>query len=143
MSDAKWSPEPWRQGAATRYCAKPEHAKGHPGPGGKSGCVYDRVTRYGRDDDYFGRYVTDADDETIIGGNDYGPILNDADARRIVACVNACAGIPTEALEAGALDVLLGAADWFARRPETGTAEDNADAAEDLRAALRSLGRLP
>jgi hypothetical protein len=26
-----------------------------------------------------------------------------ADARRIVACVNACAGIPTEALESGAL----------------------------------------
>jgi hypothetical protein len=26
-----------------------------------------------------------------------------ANARRIVACVNACAGIPTEALESGAL----------------------------------------
>ena len=30
----------------------------------------------------------------------------EATARRIVACVNACAGIPTERLEAGAADVL-------------------------------------
>jgi len=37
--------------------------------------------------------------------------ISEADARRIVACVNACAGIPTEALEAGAvreaLDLLV------------------------------------
>ncbi len=33
--------------------------------------------------------------------------MSDADARRIVACVNACAGIPTEALEAGALGEVL------------------------------------
>lgn len=31
----------------------------------------------------------------------------EADARRIVACVNACAGIPTEALEAGAIAALV------------------------------------
>lgn len=31
---------------------------------------------------------------------DIGEIYNNADARRIVACVNACAGIPTETLEA-------------------------------------------
>lgn len=30
------------------------------------------------------------------------------DARRIVACVNACAGISTEALESGAIKQLLG-----------------------------------
>lgn len=35
-------------------------------------------------------------------------LLNeDANATRIVACVNACAGIPTEALERGDLELLL------------------------------------
>ncbi len=36
-------------------------------------------------------------------------IENPDDARRIVACVNACAGIPTAALEAGALEEALDA----------------------------------
>ena len=42
----------------------------------------------------------------------WGPAVNDsvdkreANARRIVACVNACAGIPTEAIEAGVVDAL-------------------------------------
>jgi hypothetical protein len=31
-------------------------------------------------------------------------VPTDADARRIVACVNACAGLSTEALEAGVLE---------------------------------------
>jgi hypothetical protein len=38
------------------------------------------------------------------------PIRKEADARRIAACVNACAGIPTEALQAGALARVLVAA---------------------------------
>lgn len=36
----------------------------------------------------------------------YGHLFND-DARRIVACVNACQGIPTEPLEVGGLGALL------------------------------------
>jgi hypothetical protein len=34
-------------------------------------------------------------------------VPTDADARRIVACVNACAGLSTEALESGALGEAL------------------------------------
>ena len=43
----------------------------------------------------------------------WGPAVNDsvdkreANARRIVACVNACAGIPTEAIEAGVVGELV------------------------------------
>lgn len=33
------------------------------------------------------------------GDVQFGAVYNDEDARRIVACVNACAGIPTEILE--------------------------------------------
>ena len=35
------------------------------------------------------------------------------DMRRAAACVNACAGISTEALESGALAELVGAAETF------------------------------
>jgi hypothetical protein len=34
---------------------------------------------------------------------EYNIDISDEDARRLVACVNACAGIPTEVLEAGKL----------------------------------------
>ena len=43
----------------------------------------------------------------VIQGNDHGPGVSAADARRIVAAINACAGISTEALEAGALGEAL------------------------------------
>lgn len=36
-----------------------------------------------------------------------GMVVNEANARRIVACVNACAGLSTEALEAGMLGNLI------------------------------------
>lgn len=36
---------------------------------------------------------------TSVCGGYYGDIENEADARRIVACVNACAGIDTDVLE--------------------------------------------
>jgi len=46
--------------------------------------------------------LVDADDESITYfTHEWGEdVLSDADAERIVACVNACAGIPTEALAA-------------------------------------------
>lgn len=40
---------------------------------------------------------------TYYGGYLIAESITDANARRIVACVNACAGIPSEALEAGAI----------------------------------------
>jgi hypothetical protein len=41
--------------------------------------------------------------------NGYGWQEVEANARRIVACVNACAGIPTESLNQGGLDALIDA----------------------------------
>ena len=56
---------------------------------------------------------------------DYETML--ANARRIVACVNACAGIPTEALEGGVVAELGGVAGavlgWFDSRPSPGMGE--------------------
>jgi len=39
----------------------------------------------------------------ITSSNDWGWEVSVPNARRIVACVNACAGIPTEILEAGSV----------------------------------------
>jgi hypothetical protein len=61
------------------------------------------------------------------------------DARRIVACVNACAGIPTEALEAGALAEAL---DQF-EEVASETTETCCPTCAASYAALRALGRLP
>ena len=73
----------------------------------------------------------------------YGP--SEPDARRIVACVNACAGIPTEALEAGALGKALDALAWHGHRglpcPYASTAGPCRNCEADR--ALRALGRLP
>ena len=44
----------------------------------------------------------------IAGGKVVCDGTSEADARRIVACVNACAGIPTETLEAAATNVSHG-----------------------------------
>lgn len=44
--------------------------------------------------------VRDADGVSIISAGGIG-YMSDSDARRIVACVNSCAGISTEALESG------------------------------------------
>ena len=42
----------------------------------------------------------------MLGGIDANP---EANARRLVACVNACEGIPTEALEGGVIGELMDA----------------------------------
>ena len=59
-------------------------------------------------------------------------------ARRVVACVNALAGIPTEALEAGALAKLLDHVE--ARAAEEGCPHGCGCGVLPL---LRALGRLP
>lgn len=71
------------------------------------------------------------------------------DARaRAIACVNACAGIPTEALESGALrDLLTATAAYFAPcpadLPEDRFVEYLDRHYDDACSALRRLGRLP
>jgi hypothetical protein len=44
---------------------------------------------------------------TAPTGHDLIAVTHEANARRIVACVNACAGLSTEALESGALKIAL------------------------------------
>jgi hypothetical protein len=75
--------------------------------------------------------VHDADPEQVVVAAGLGK----EDARRITACVNACVGIPTEALEAGHLAQVIR---WFAdivRRDDEMLAAPAYD-------ALRALGVL-
>src|SRR6266542_2122795 len=73
------------------------------------------------------------------------PQAAETDARRIVACVNACQDLPTAALEAGALakalDVLAQLGHGVSGHQYVTTAGPCRLCAAD--AALRSLGRLP
>lgn len=66
--------------------------------------------------------------------------VQDANARRIVAAVNACAGLPTSALEEGALAKALEVLEAAAQPPGTHTVKGLRQLAAS---ALRSLGRLP
>lgn len=91
--------------------------------------------------------VYDAERIMLLGTTPQG---DPGDARRIVAAVNACAGIPTEALEAGALGTLLGLVERYVDPTVCGAQADNmGDDPEtpcwDCRTVdtLRSLGRLP
>ncbi|MGL4755845.1 MAG: hypothetical protein ACRCXB_26105 [Aeromonadaceae bacterium] len=79
-----------------------------------------------RPDGMFAQEVFDANGETIATlawfpvDSGVGTTTNrEANARRIVACVNACAGLPTEQLEASPLGgVLNGVAGLIAQRDE-------------------------
>lgn len=66
---------------------------------------------------------------------------NEHNMRRIAACVNACAGIPTEALESGALTVALNEFVDLMQEIDTTDAEPDSPNGIAL-AALRALGRL-
>ena len=82
--------------------------------------------------------IADPDSRVVVSFVD--GILRAEDARRIVAAVNACAGIPIEALEAGAIERALDRLKeallcYDARMPAGWVNETNA--------ALRALGRLP
>lgn len=63
---------------------------------------------------------------------------SDANARRIVACVNALAGIPIEAIESGVIAELVEAAKAIERYLRE-TPHHNATQAAALRAALNRL----
>jgi hypothetical protein len=111
MSDeqTKWSPEPWR---AVHDDYGDEWWFGGDRRGGQ--WVIESVPQ-----------ANDHDRFQAVTCGEFGE-----QARRIVAAVNAVAGIPTEALEGGALAALL---DLF------GGVYTQAD----IDAALRALGRLP
>lgn len=99
MSDeTKWSPEPWH------------------------------VVELGEEDETF-HFIHDARDKSVadVIGND-GVEVDGANARRIVACVNACAGIPTEALEQAGVGGLR-------------TAMEQME--EHVARAIQSLGKTP
>jgi hypothetical protein len=91
---------------------------------------------------------------------DYDGALSRVAAARIVACVNACAGVPTAALEAGALAKALDAMDTRHRLDRSVVYRDGPDgivslvggtldhlrtvsATSAVEDALRALGRLP
>ena len=63
-------------------------------------------------------------------------------AERIVACVNACVGLPTEALEAGALGDALRLAVDILGHTDSECDFTNCETKAGLDAALRALGRL-
>ena len=66
--------------------------------------------------------------------------IMEANARRIVACVNACAGIPTGILEVGGIKTLIDCvALIFYAEGSGGVAELST---EEMRILLRKLGRL-
>jgi hypothetical protein len=71
------------------YPPEPWHVKSHPDA---------NITLIGNDKGWV-FYLTHNDE--------FLPEIQEANARRIVACVNACEGIPTEALEDGAVKQLV------------------------------------
>jgi hypothetical protein len=62
------------------------------------------------------------------------------DSRRVAACVHACFGVPTEALESGALGKALEALQILAVEHDP---HDCGTAVSVGTSALRALGRLP
>ncbi len=59
-----------------------------------------------------GRFIiVDATRFWVLAGVENNDGHGEANARRIVACVNACADIPTEALESGAIEAFIQAAE--------------------------------
>jgi hypothetical protein len=109
MSETKHSPEPWT-----------DLADGIDGPANS-------------------HPVVDVDTHSLVA-RAYGDEVDEAEAnaRRIVACVNACAGIPTAALESGALaEAIRAAQDLFPWGPDHSQAMLRGDALKRLHDALR------
>ncbi len=66
-------------------------------------------------------YAPNTQDDTAICADVIDPVTqapSEANARRIVACVNACEGIPTARLEAGSADVLAYSMELHKQRDE-------------------------
>ncbi len=80
-------------------------------------------------------------DDLLIWGADEALVTraNYADARRIVAAVNACRGIPTEALEAGALRQIIEIADTAAETLDCLLEPEGSVVAHNVRRALAKL----
>jgi hypothetical protein len=123
------TPGPWFAGYWSGSCHKPEHSgTRHPGPGGDNGCVYDyELSAYGN----FRCYVSAGTKEapnSLIGSDDYGPVLTEANAALIVAAVNSLPSLIQEnkrlreALEpfAKAWDILAALPPDLQPEPETG-----------------------
>lgn len=91
------------------------------------------------------RDIETATGTTVVWGHDdYSePTMSEANARRIVACVNACAGMSTEALEGDALDRLVHLAIEAEAYLANARSEYPLNLAHRLFDHLRFLGRLP
>jgi len=87
---AKWTPEPW-------YVKKCSHCED-----GRACSISNSF-----DDDSYGTIADDASHDECHH------IISEADANRIVACVNACVGIPTESLGGVSLKELMVNIIWY------------------------------
>jgi hypothetical protein len=127
MSETKHSPEPW--GAFRLDVSGTDEFKAYTA----------RCIDQGAPEDFYIVMVEKPDGPADVCHVGNGPTSAE-NARRIVACVNALAGIPTEALEAGALKRALVALEHAASPPGARVLRD---IRAEAQAALRALGRLP
>lgn len=67
--------------------------------------------------------------------------LEDEMVRRVVLCVRACRGIPTEALEDGAIEKLRETAELFLERLEQPSSGGRVDVNEELEGLQRAVSR--
>jgi hypothetical protein len=134
--ETKHSPEPW--GAFRLDVSGTDEFKAYTA----------RCIDQGAPEDFYIVMVEKPDGSADVCHVGNGPTSAE-NARRIVACVNALAGIPTEALEAGTLGMVLGEAheliaEWNDHREhEEPDGQPNNRIAHVLADALRALGRLP
>jgi hypothetical protein len=134
--ETKHSPEPW--GAFRLDVSGTDEFKAYTA----------RCIDQGAPEDFYIVMVEKPDGPADVCHVGNGPTSAE-NARRIVACVNALAGIPTEALEAGTLGMVLGEAheliaEWNDHREhEEPDGQPNNRIAHVLADALRALGRLP
>lgn len=88
-----------------------------------------------------------ADTDHRTWGREVAHEERDANVERVVACVNACEGIPTEALDAGvvrelveALEVLVGEIEWEIGEEKWGRDPDALPMARAVLAKVRGEG---
>jgi len=117
MSETKHSPEPWRRGE--EHETKVE--------------IQEAAPPY--------RLILTVHGTGRLGGCSPDHAVMDANARRIVACVNACAGLDIGGMETESLQDALFALEVLVDDDESVAARRLAIA--QGRHALRSLGRLP
>jgi hypothetical protein len=135
VSDTKHSPEPW--GAFRLDVSGTDEFKAYTA----------RCIDQGAPEDFYVVMVEKPDGPADVCHVGNGPTSAE-NARRIVACVNACAGIATEELETGALGDALSLLAMLANEDIVSQAADD-DGRVNLRCwqfearlTLRALGRL-